>query len=270
MRLIIVVLAWLAVARAPGAEPSLSLLTWNVLGDQANAVDRVPALLRTIADLDADIVALQEVEPWMRAQIEQAPALRHYRGTVVDGKVMAPGGLYLLSRLDVRSIQIEVIPSHLDRCALIAEIEIAQQQSLTVGIVHLEGLRDAAEVRALQLHAVQRRLARAGQAILLGDFNFGDGEPETAALDPAWTDCWRALKATDPGWTWDNERNPLARAHALQDEPSRRLDRVLVRSEHWKPVDCRIVGDMPTSLDKPDVFPSDHFGVYVRMVATGR
>ncbi|MBA3686326.1 MAG: endonuclease/exonuclease/phosphatase family protein [Planctomycetes bacterium] len=262
-----VIVVWLLAHALAAAEPTLTLLTWNVLADPARAGERAPALVRTIAELNPDIVALQEVQPWLRAQIDASPALAHYRGTVVNGKVMAPGGLYLLSRLDVQSISIEVIPTRLDRCALIATIDVGAGPPLTLGIVHLDSLPGQDELRVMQLAAVQRRLAQAPLAALVGDFNFGDADPlESAALDPGWTDCWRAAMGEDPGLTWDNERNALARANAFPEEPSRRLDRVLVRSQRWTPVESRLVGTEAVSALTPGLFPSDHFGVYVRMI----
>ncbi len=53
----------------------------------------------------------------------------------------------------------------------------------------------------------------------------------------------------------------MARKGAFPKEPSRRLDRILLRSSIWKAEGIRILGDAPVSPETPDVFPSDHFGL---------
>jgi len=65
----------------------------------------------------------------------------------------------------------------------------------------------------------------------------------------------------EPGYTFDLKLNPMAKAGALPREQSRRIDRILVSSKSWEPADVAIVGNAPIDLEKPDLFPSDHFGL---------
>jgi hypothetical protein len=75
----------------------------------------------------------------------------------------------------------------------------------------------------------------------------------------ACTDVWPTLHGADPGWTLDNERNPLLYTSSF---PSARFDRVLVRSDQLRPVQINLVGTDPISNA---LCPSDHFGLQVEL-----
>ncbi len=70
-----------------------------------------------------------------------------------------------------------------------------------------------------------------------------------------------ALRKDAPGYTWDNERSAMAKKGAYTGEQSRRLDRILWRSAKWRPHTVRIIGTRPVAPHKPNLFPSDHFGL---------
>jgi hypothetical protein len=57
------------------------------------------------------------------------------------------------------------------------------------------------------------------------------------------------------------EVSPLARANSFPHEKSGRLDRIMIRSGAWKPVDAKVVGNKPVDNWNVDVFPRDHFGL---------
>ena len=111
-----------------------------------------------------------------------------------------------------------------------------------------------------QLDRIFSLVEDASDVFVLGDFNFGDGEPEGARIPTSYVDLWKALRPTDPGLTWNMEKSPMAKVQSFQGEKSRRLDRILIRSKRWVPESVRIVGDEPYSADGR-LFPSDHFGV---------
>ncbi|MCZ7644496.1 MAG: endonuclease/exonuclease/phosphatase family protein [Planctomycetota bacterium] len=252
-------------AAQPAPEPpaKLKLLTCNVLADEDDADERAPALFKLLEDHDADLLALQEVAPWMLKRLESLEWVRRrYRSTTIDAT--APGGLFLVSKWPILRAELKPVFSKQGRGVLMAELNLGAER-LAVASVHLESFLDSGLVRVEQLKDAFKLLDGAAHAVLLGDFNFGDGEqPESAALPAAFADCWRALKPADPGFTWNMETNPMARLGAFPNEKSRRLDRVLLRSPAWKPAAASLVGDAP--LDgKPRLFPSDHFGLAVEL-----
>jgi tyrosyl-DNA phosphodiesterase 2 len=178
------------------------------------------------------------------------------------------GGLFLISRFPVVRAEFLRLPSQQGRGVLVADVNVpspdqpAVPRTLRVATVHLESFLEDGAARAEQLKRVFVLLRDAPHALLLGDFNFGDGEqPETRTLEPAFVDAWLALHPKDPGFTWNIEKNPMAKAGSFPNEPSRRLDRVLLRSPRWEPRETRIVGTAPVAPEKPELFPTDHFGL---------
>jgi len=249
------------------SEPvSWSLVTWNVLADPAHAGQRVPGIMAELERLKPDLIALQEVAPWMLVDLQRQPFFRDYRLTVIGNRVSAPGGVFLAARTAVRDPRIVVIPSRQDRCALVADIEVTGG-IIQVATVHLESFLEDGEIRAQQLRAVAAALAGADEAMILGDCNFGNGEqPETAAIPQGFTDLWSQLKGDVPGFTWDRALNPSANAGSFAGEASRRLDRIFLKSKRWQPAEMELVGVRPVAVGG-DLHPSDHFGVYLRLIA---
>lgn len=132
---------------------------------------------------------------------------------------------------------------------------------MDVATTHLESPLAEGPVRGRQLDAIFPRLKDADDAVFLGDFNFGDAEPEEKRIDSAYVDLWKSLKANDPGYTWNIETSDMARKGSFPGEKSRRLDRILLRTPLWKAKGIRIIGDQPIPPGKKDLFPSDHFGL---------
>jgi endonuclease/exonuclease/phosphatase family metal-dependent hydrolase len=97
--------------------------------------------------------------------------------------------------------------------------------------------------------------------IMLGDFNFGDGEPEEGEITSGFEDIWAHLRPGESGYTWDMEKSWMARRFAYRGERSRRLDRILVRSERLEARDVRLFGEEPIRGRRGHHFASDHFGV---------
>jgi hypothetical protein len=122
--------------------------------------------------------------------------------------------------------------------------------------------------RIQQLKVIFNALEGAGDALLMGDLNFGDGVPEVKAIPASFTDFWTSLRPGDPGFTWDNEKSDMAgkSPERFTGEPSRRLDWILLRSDKWKPQSVEIIGNQPVIPGRKDIFPSDHFGVAGVMV----
>jgi endonuclease/exonuclease/phosphatase family metal-dependent hydrolase len=130
----------------------------------------------------------------------------------------------------------------------------------------MESYLEDGPVQAVQLDRMFARLRGAEHALLLGDLNFGDGEPESSHLEAGYEDRWIALHPGLPGYTWDIDRSDLARDSSFRGEPSRRLDRVLLRSSVWRGGAVTILGDRPVHPGKTDLFPSDHFGLLADLV----
>jgi tyrosyl-DNA phosphodiesterase 2 len=76
------------------------------------------------------------------------------------------------------------------------------------------------------------------------------------------------LKPNDPGYTYDPVNNPVVnRQHGTSGHSQVRIDRILLRSDAWIPVDTEILGNKVFNEDFPDIRPSDHFGLMTRVSA---
>jgi endonuclease/exonuclease/phosphatase family metal-dependent hydrolase len=221
---------------------------------------RTPALLRLLKDSKADLMALQEAQPWFMARLQKEEWIKDYKIAQPKTKSGEPCELCVLSKIPLEKVIYLELPGRLGRGALIVRCKIGGR-SVALATVHLESFLEDGPVRAKQLEAVFPKLKDADDAVLLGDFNFGDGEKETASLEKSFTDLWNALHPKEPGYTWDKEASPMALQGSFPDEKSRRLDRILVRSGYWKAKDISLLGDHPVSEKEKDLFPSDHFGL---------
>ena len=226
--------------------------------------------MKLLADAEADVIALQEVTPWLLHELRGQAWAKAYHMPMKDGQPWPPGGLLIMSRNPIRNPRAGPLPGRQGRAWLVVETQVGGVQ-VAVATCHLESPLAAGHTRAKQLDVFFDRLHGHGDALFLGDFNFGDGEqPETARLREAYVDAWRATQGDSRGFTWDMHRSAMARRGAFQGEVSRRLDRILVKSNALRPAKAIIIGDEPVDTEG-HVFPSDHFGLLVELtVATGR
>ena len=134
--------------------------------------------------------------------------------------------------------------------------------STCVATSHIESMIDDTSIRIQQLKTIISTTSSCSDLVLLGDFNYGDGETENKVADLHFSDVWKILKVDSPGYTWDINRSKLAKENSFPLEGSRRLDRIYIKGKHLIPVDIKIIGDTPfQSTSGIFLFPSDHFGL---------
>lgn len=236
-------------------QPTLTVVTWNVLGSNQGGQPRLDAVVAELKAANADVIVLQEVEAPQLERLAAADWARHYH--VLRGGLVAPGGLFVMSRRPIVASRVVRFPSLMGRVGLVVTVDVGGPMSFATG--HLDSLLHHGPQRAAQLTALLSEVAGSEDSVVLGDLNFGDGEePESGALDPRWRDVWRKLSGTAAGLTWNKAKNPLAAKNSFATEPSRRLDRVLLRSSRWTASGIRMIG---TTWDASVGPPSDHFGL---------
>ncbi|MHC4201524.1 MAG: endonuclease/exonuclease/phosphatase family protein, partial [Planctomycetota bacterium] len=148
-------------AKKPGPEvpPSerrrtLTVLTYNVLGERAVSPERVTRLLEVIRDANADVIALQEVAPWFFERLRKEPwVAKEYQGTTAYGRPLVPKGLYILSRIPIKQVANGELPGRQGRMVLAAYLKV-NGRWFAVGNVHLESPLKSARTRAKQLDKV--------------------------------------------------------------------------------------------------------------------
>lgn len=253
---------------------SLRVLSYNVLADEVAVARRIPALLRVMERAGADVLLLQEVAPWFLDWVAGSSWLREFEIATIDGQVALPNGQMILSRLPIVESRARRLSGAQGRTVLVSRLSLGGGEQVCVATTHMESFLEDGAVRARQLDEIFAELRRerddpAVVATLFGgDLNFGEGEqPDSAHLDPEFVDCWTQLRAGAPGFTWDIEHSEMARAGSFVGEPSRRLDRLLLRSKVWAPTSIEIIGDAPVEPGDRGLFPSDHFGLVAEITA---
>ncbi|TNE50174.1 MAG: hypothetical protein EP343_09595 [Deltaproteobacteria bacterium] len=263
----------------------LKFVTYNVLADRHFQQQRTQGLIRILKASNADVIALQEAAGWFLIPLLQTSWVKkHYHMSRYRGRPVAPGGQFLLSKYPIARTFWDILPGPQRRAALFAELKV-NGRSLAVATTHMESPLEDGPIRARQLDRMFQLLKKYDDAVLLGDFNFGDGEqPDTQHLDSSYTDVWTLLMKGKPGYTWDIPGNPLAKVGSFKGERNRRLDRILVRSKRWRATSVRRLGMKAIGQGKwygsplyqtgnkaideahrnglmMKIFPSDHYGL---------
>ena len=262
MKNIVLILLFLTCVKMGNCQetPELKFLTYNVLADKVEIEKRIPALFKMMQDSDADVIAMQEVAPWFVELLLKEKWVKNYQMPMEKEQVVVARGLLILSKGPITKITADLLPSRQQRAYLIVDTKI-KGIDLKIGTCHLESPLASGEARGKQLDIFFNFLNPADNAILLGDFNFGDGEkPETSKIPDTFFDVWLETNKGKPGFTWDIEKSIMAKKGSFPDEGSRRIDRILVKSKILKPKDAKIIGMEPLDT-KNELYPSDHFGL---------
>ncbi|WP_431925913.1 RNA repair domain-containing protein [Nonomuraea jabiensis] len=249
-----------ATGRGRSGHPAPRVLTWNTLwdrydSDRLDTARRRPLLLAALEAADADVIALQEVEPALLSMLLAAPWVRagYTLGTDPYGPDVDDSGLLLLSRLPVREAARHELGPHKSVAAIAVDTATSV---LVVAATHLtsDHSADGAARRRAELGRIAEGLAGVdGDVILLGDFNDGTDTPASAlGLRDAWTEA----HGPDQTPTFDPDANPLAALSSLSGRASR-LDRILLRGRP-RVISAALRGDTPTP---EGLYISDHYGV---------
>ncbi len=269
----------------PRVETRLRVLTWNLWWRFGPWEDRQPAIAATLAQLDPDVVCLQEV--WAsrdgERQAEQlAGALGGYH--VVEGVGVGfdvadhSFGNAVLSRWPIRSDEVRRLPAPagLDELRVVVRADIdGPRGPLEVFTTHVNFRLDQSDVRQDQVRAVcefidETTAARSYPPVLCGDFNAEPGADEirmltglTAVPVPrlVFLDAWAAAGDGGPGSTWRNA-NPFA---AVDCEPDRRIDYVLVGYPRDHGTGQIVAARVEATGPVGGVYPSDHCAVYAEL-----
>ncbi len=256
------------------------VLTWNIWWRYGPWERRRPAIAATLARLDADVIALQEV--WsdettdLAAELAAELGYHHVFASSRDMKGFGYGDA-LLSRWPIVRYESTLLHGQKEngesRLVLFAEVD-GPRGPLPVFSTHLNWRFDHSHVRQRQVADLARFVDRMRPwtfpPILCGDFNAEPESEEIRMLTGLTTcpveglvfrDAWLGAGGGGPGYTWDNA-NPYAVAKL---EPDRRIDYILVGWPEARGaghiVDCRIAGNEPVG----GVWPSDHHAVLAEL-----
>lgn len=238
---------------------SLKVLTFNVWFDEVYFEERSRALVDLLKEKDPDIICLQEMTPRLLNYLKERKWIRNnFYLSDCDSKTVNPYGVVILSRIAPSVFSIHRLPTKMARKFLVCECEI-RGEKLAIATVHLESLQHS-NARELQLEIIFSLLSQYSSVLFMGDFNFYN-EEEEEFLDATYIDIWPVVHPTLFGFTCVSKKREA------------RLDRMLVRSNCFQPLEIELIGkdglpglELTPSLHETflqgQVRISDHLGLF--------
>ena len=256
---------------APDAP--LGIVTFNLYHDKADWPKRRALIVTELRRLDPDVIVLQEVlqHESLRNQAEDlAEALGYHAWFAsVDpaGNVRRYGNAILTRQPPQAHDWIPLRPREDARNAAFVRIDIGGRP-LNIYATHPNYRSDAEGERMRRqqfadLLAFIERTAGDAPSIVAGDFNAASDRAEMAAMAAEFDNAYDRLH---PGANADPRANATLNPHYFPDDP-RRIDHVYLQRGALQPLEARIVMNRE---GEPGVWPSDHFGVYVRFAFSGK
>ncbi len=255
------------------------VVTLNLMGVGEPLDRRMELVGRGLADLQADVVALQEVCEGDGVQNQAETLARRLGVAFVFARAKGPAGelgegLALLSRHRIVEHAVFELPSAEGGRIVLAALVDSPAGPLRVLNTHFDFRPEHGVLREQQVvrtEALMRELTGELPSVLLGDLNATPEHDEIRFLRGRHTLAGRRAYLHDAyarhhpqerpsGATWSG-RNPLTRRWRWL-ESDRRIDYVFVShigpDERGEVRHCRVVFDQP---DDEGQFASDHFGV---------
>lgn len=244
-------------ATMPPAGPRrLTVVTFNIWHDRENWPARLPLILDALRQVDADVIALQEVlqdgellpnqaqtiaqalgYDWTFSSVDAEDQPRRYGNAVLtrlpilqqDWKALAPLDDYrtaLRVRIDVQGRPVDIVATHLHHTPEGTAIRERQAADLLAWLP-------------------TDRTPR----IILGDLNAAITNPELAALRPE--DVVSALPAIHP------DQANATTLNAAMGHRSDQIDHILIDTNRFTVDSAQIFADRAVR----GIWPSDHFAV---------
>lgn len=226
--------------------------------------ERLALIAEAIQETDADIVCLQEV-PWhwgnAAQRLAQATGLNYLylRANGNRWAILFEEGEAILSRYPLREaafVELEPRAGLFEHRVALRATALTPQGPLQVFVTHLtNGERGVNQGQVVSLVEFVAR-SDGGPAIVAGDFNATEDEPQIQALE--WLDTYRAVRPHDPGLTCCVEDLTAGPGEALE----KRIDYLfLLPAGRAKAMDSQRLLAEPRPIDSGWLWASDHIGL---------
>jgi endonuclease/exonuclease/phosphatase family metal-dependent hydrolase len=231
-------------------KDEIKILSYNVWFDHsANLLNRMKAIGDIIVQEDPDLIALQEMTPYICSVLFSQPWVLNYFVSDPLGVELGKSrddlkyGNIILSKVNFRDLLLKDFPSNQSRKALCGSVYF-NNVLFTLGTFHLESYPSSFAFRKQQLELFRSITNASEHIVLLGDSNI-ERDEENNALYPKFKEAWLELYNTG-GYTFNSSL------------PCRRYDRVFYTSNTIKMNQVYYVGK---ETIPGGTYPSDHLGV---------
>jgi len=241
----------------------LTFVTYNIWFDDFFFKERFQATSKLLKNTNADIIALQEItDDSLELLLQEDWVKDNYFISDISGSTFHSYGVILLSKIPLKNLYLYQLPSIMDRKVLIAEFVINEKKML-ISTTHLESMKLSSSIRSIQLKEIFELLNDSNNSVLMGDFNFCSSWEENTNIESSYLDFWEVLQTNESGYTEDTNMNAMTRQKKGKVKAVR-FDRIISRSveNEWKPKKINRIGMQSISAELPDIFPSDHFGLF--------
>jgi len=249
---------------------TITVATLNLFNRMGRWEARAPLIVQQLLELEPDVIALQEVDlmldqgAWLLRQVnEQRPGRPPYevKHAASPGLLAAYHGLATFSKIGYEEHEVLDLMSF----GRTAQRTVCKAGGRAFAFVntHLHHPPDAAEERLgeaqLLLEWLDRHPPRL-PTVVAGDFNAYPGEPVLGLMKDRFRSAYEAAHGREPEKTWPTPVN------TYDPSPPGALDYIFVSPE-FVVEEAGLAFDRPSPGD-PDLFPSDHLGVYARLTLT--
>lgn len=255
--------------RGKSALTTVDVVTLNLWHDKQDWPRRQDRIVAELRALSPDVILLQEVLQDTalpnQAQVLAARLGYRYRFFSVDAPERARryGNAILTKAGITQSGETRLRPLDDYRNAGWVRTEVAGEP-LKVYVTHLHHTPEGRAIRAEQIGDVIGLIevtADDAPSVIGGDFNTRSDAPELAPLHTRFFDAYaQAHAGRDVNGSAHATLNPR-----LGHAPIR-IDHVFAQRDAFRVVDARIILDRP---DPAGAWPSDHYGLWVRLARTG-
>ncbi|MEX0682259.1 MAG: endonuclease/exonuclease/phosphatase family protein [Dehalococcoidia bacterium] len=243
--------------------PQVKVATLNLFNRMGDWESRMPLVIDQLQALAPDVVGFQEVDLMIDQGMEISRAINRRIGDTPHYRIKhatSPGvrasifGIGTIAR--VKCVEHEIVDlMTFDRIAQRMVYEVDGTHFAVVN-THLHHPPEEATAREEQIEYLLGWLDHREKLPLVvsGDFNSYEGEKTVAIMKGRFRSTHEAIHGREPEKTWPTPVN------TLDNSPPGTLDYIYVSPE-FKVVDAGLAFDQP-SPENPDLFPSDHLGLF--------
>jgi len=235
-------------------KEELTILSYNVwFNHSENVLNRMSAIGKIIEQENPDLIALQEMTPYLCTILfSQYWVLDYYVSDPLGVELGKPNdnwkyGNIILSKVNFRDLMLHDFPSNQSRKALCGSVYF-NNVLFTLGTFHLESYPSQSGKRRKQLELFQNITNVSEHIVLVGDSNF-QNDKENTVLYPKFKEAWLEL------YSKGGETYSSSKLH-------RRYDRVFYTSKTIKINSVYYVGK---ETIPGGTYPSDHLGVVTKI-----
>jgi len=235
-------------------KDEITVLSYNVWFDHSvNIVQRMDAIGKIIVKEKPDLIALQEMTPYICSLLfSQSWVLEYYVSDPLGKELGKPHdnwkyGNIILSRVNFRDVLLRDFPSNQSRKALCGSVYV-NDILVTLGTFHLESYPSESLTRRKQLELFRNITNSSEHILLIGDSNM-ERDSENEVLYPKFKEAWLELYPGNKGYTFSTTSQ------------YRRYDRVFYTPKTIKINTVYYVGKETIPGGS---YPSDHLGVVTK------